>query len=50
MEHAMRKLPAIVALGTVLAAPASAQQVPNARHGARGLPSSGCWNDMRNVD
>jgi hypothetical protein len=34
MEHSMKKLLILVALGAVLAAPAFAQQAPNARHSA----------------
>jgi Ni/Co efflux regulator RcnB len=35
MEHSMKKLLSIVALGTVLAAPAFAQQAPSARQDAQ---------------
>jgi hypothetical protein len=34
MEHSMKKLLVLVALGTVLAAPAFAQRAPNARQSA----------------
>jgi hypothetical protein len=34
VEHSMKKLLVVVALGTVLAAPAFAQQAPNARQSA----------------
>jgi hypothetical protein len=36
MEHSMKKLIAIVALGTVLATPAFAQQTPDSSQGIRG--------------
>jgi hypothetical protein len=35
MEHSLKKLLVVVALGTVLAAPAFAQQAPNARQDAQ---------------
>jgi opacity protein-like surface antigen len=41
MEHSMKKLIAIVALGTVLATPAFAQQAPDSSQGIRGWQLQG---------